>query len=240
MCRSVSLGHAHKPSFCASLCARVARNADSALVAQERLGAPAALDARPMNAVSSIGSRHRTSLSGDPARLLERDRRASCLRRRNENCLCRHLGARAPTSMGHDGPGGRLRAHPEADAAIVDANRRPRAPLEQREATRRDERTLRHAHGRNADDGAEMDSQPSPSGMVDPGRIHEQHVRKRRQPPDGHREHWAFPPRQEARRIGGRYPFGRHRLREDVIGLAGPPVGPRASQMTVDPSTTIV
>jgi hypothetical protein len=76
--------------------------------------------------------------------------------------------------------------------------------------------------------------------MVDAGRIHEQHVQKRRQPPDGHRKDRAFPPRQEPRRIGGRYPFGRHRLGENVIGLPRPAPGPRASQMAVDTSTTIV
>jgi hypothetical protein len=88
---------------------------------------------------------------------------------------------------------------------------------------------LGHAHGRDADDRAEMDGQARPSGMIDAGCVHEQHVGKRRQPADGAGEDMALSSRKEARHISGRHLLGRHRLGDDVIGPTRPAVDTRAS-----------
>jgi len=74
--------------------------------------------------------------------------------------------------VSHDGPDARLRAHPEADAAIPDANGRTRAALEWRECAPSDERALRHAHRRDTYYRAEMDGKARASRMVETGCVY--------------------------------------------------------------------
>jgi hypothetical protein len=193
-----------------------------------------------INAVPCISSCESSSLAGNAAGLLERHRRARRLRRRGEDRQCRRLRARAPAGVRHDGPGARLRAHPETDAVIPDANGRPRAALEWREWARSDEQTLSHAHRRETDDRAEMDGQTRASRMVDTACVHEQHVGTQLEPLDGRGEHMALPPCEEAGNIAGGDTFGRHRLGEDIIGSPRLRVARRASQMTVGTSTTLL
>jgi hypothetical protein len=82
-----------------------------------------------------------------------------------------------------------------------------------------------------------MNGEARASGMVDTGCVDEHDVGKLRESLDGRREHTAFAHREQTRLVRGRYPFGRHRLGEDVVRSTRLPTGPHAAEVTIDAPT---
>ncbi len=76
---------------------------------------------------------------------------------------------------------------------------------------------MRNAHRRHSDDGTQMEGQASTPGVVEAGRVHEQHVRDQLEGSHGRGQDRALPPGQQAWRVTGRNPRSHDGLSEEVV-----------------------
>ena len=90
---------------------------------------------------------------------------ARTIRRSEEHLDC-NLGPRAPGGVSREWPGALFGTHPVADALAVQHERARRAALAVRPFPLGVEWPVRHAHGRHAEDGAEVQSEPATAQMV--------------------------------------------------------------------------
>jgi hypothetical protein len=131
--------------------------------------------------------------------------------------------------MGDNRPRAGSRAHPEAGELVVHAHRRHLTASKVGFVSRRNKGTPRDADGRDAGDGAEVHGEAGVPGMVEAGRVDEEHLGDRVEREDCRCEHRAFPPGEHGRLVGGRHLLLGHLLREDVVGSTGLCAGGHAS-----------
>jgi hypothetical protein len=105
--------------------------------------------------------------------------------------------------MDGEGAGPRARTEPIADDVSGEHERTPRRPLVLGPLAGGQQAAVSDAHGRQIEDGAQLERKPRPARVVTAGRVHEQGVRELRQGPDGALEQASPAEGEQARLIGG-------------------------------------
>jgi hypothetical protein len=89
-----------------------------------------------------------------------------------------------PAWVHHQGADPWLRPHPASDHLVADSKRTRGAATITRPFAFRKQWPVCYAYRRNAELGAKVQRQPSPTGVITASGVEQQHVRPRRQTPD--------------------------------------------------------